>query len=53
MRKYTVSISVEKVLNYEVFAESDEQAVELANQKAMSSIEDFATILDSCVIEDI
>lgn len=51
MKKYTVSISVEKILTYDVFAESDEQAIELANQRAMNSIEDFATILDSCVIK--
>lgn len=52
MKKYTVSISVEKVLEYEVFAKNEEEAIELANQKAMNGNEDFAVILNSCIIDN-
>ncbi|WP_190284980.1 hypothetical protein [Bacillus sp. S3] len=47
--KYEVFVSVEKVISVKVKANSDEEAIEKAKNKLMTSSEDFAQILDACV----
>ena len=44
---YMVSISVEKVLSYEVYAKTEEEAEREAIRKLDKSGEDYAIILDS------
>jgi uncharacterized protein YbcV (DUF1398 family) len=44
--EYKLAISVEKVIEVKVNADSEEEAIEKAKQKLMSGKEDFAQILD-------
>lgn len=50
-KMYEVSVSVEKVITRTIEAESEEQAIEIINERLMNSVEDFATILDSSAKE--
>lgn len=50
--EYEVSISVEKVINLTIKANSEEEAIEKAKTKLMNNEEDFASILDACIIND-
>jgi hypothetical protein len=44
--EYRLSVSVEKVIVLNVYADSEEEAIEKAKQKLMSGKDDFAQILD-------
>lgn len=50
--EYKLSVSVEKVVDITVNARSEDEAIEIAKQKMMNGREDFAQILDVCIVED-
>lgn len=51
MEEFNISISVEKVIDVEVMAETMEEAIRKAEEKVMNSNEDFAQILSSIVVD--
>ncbi|MBO0959526.1 hypothetical protein J1P26_07240 [Neobacillus sp. MM2021_6] len=50
--EFKLSASVEKVINLTIDASNEEEAIEKAKQKLMDGREDFAQILDVCVVDD-